>query len=633
MMKLPDSSFNFGVYTPNGEFLSGNLTNLGEFGPLLDQKRIALYLDFTPERVLLGTRLKVRIIGGREERAIFFRQYSRKTFQADLPTFREFFEMAKKELSSVPRIQYEVLGIWDTNDFEIRDAKSQFSAIHGIMGKIILGSPVQIKISGLSSSFSLIRDILQPFQMLDKYSLKIVLSDYLTDADINLSPMVTKPDIEITPAGEIMAPARTLQYEMYEETNRLFTRYLKVETAFSGKSRADIAQNLKYKLIQEGQVIQTLLVKNPKELFGLYQDDPNTLLILLRRMRPDSPDIRLLDEAISEKILSLITKAGSVSDQDIILMGSLFRNITTQAKRERLIPVLISRGIFDKKIAEEALDRNIDTFSEPLLTALLEYEKHRPESKTFYQIICHKRYGENDLLKYLDTLYTRQADRNSEEGRRLVDQVRMSYSTLQYDVRKLNKILEKNNRPIIKIKSRTEILIGILSQFDVKILALVAAIIIVVLVGGIMIFLDPLGWKPVADIGYVPHGTNVTFLVPGCVQGSGVSYTWNFGDGSQPADTQECSINHLYARVGAYDVSLKASNLVYSSEMSMPVPITAVTTPVADMNMTAPAPAATLPGTVTAAMPVQTPVVLAPDNTPPQAPLQQEVPGGGQQKS
>ncbi len=73
-----------------------------------------------------------------------------------------------------------------------------------------------------------------------------------------------------------------------------------------------------------------------------------------------------------------------------------------------------------------------------------------------------------------------------------------------------------------------------------------------------------------SDFAILPDDAVITFTVAGFSSTGNISYTWDFGDGSDPVSTSENTITHAYTDAGSYTVLVVAANETDTFEYAYP---------------------------------------------------------------
>jgi len=183
---LKDSYFS--VYHTDGKLLRGSKLGSYELVGELDGKAIHCYIESNEKEVIIGSRLTVQIVGGREERKIFLEKIPINEIDAD--KIFQFYERAREEIERIERPKFKVIGLWSEGDLEElkRQRIKNEEILEALIGKLIVDGEVRIKCSDLSKSISLVAEIVERLKGVLPLGFKFVVSQLPTEADVLIRP-------------------------------------------------------------------------------------------------------------------------------------------------------------------------------------------------------------------------------------------------------------------------------------------------------------------------------------------------------------------------------------------------------------------------------------------------------------
>ncbi len=193
---------NFGIYDQVGELCVGGLKGYEELARELDNKQVAYCLKSEKEEVILGSRLIVEIIGGREDRLMFFAKFPADEIKSD--TIINFYKTAKEEIEAAefesgryPHKKFKVLGSWKKGDIEkISNQGIPERLIKRIVGKLILAEKVSVASPDLFYNISLLAKVVHELGSDLKLGFKFAVSVFPVDADFSIKPEYKNADVD-----------------------------------------------------------------------------------------------------------------------------------------------------------------------------------------------------------------------------------------------------------------------------------------------------------------------------------------------------------------------------------------------------------------------------------------------------
>lgn len=459
-MKSQNSNSEFGVYTTNGELLGGSLSGYSDTASVLDSKRVAIFIECTPTELILGTRMMVRIVGGREERAIYFQKYPKTATRIDEAFVRQFYSDAIAGIQNLSKVKYESLGIWEKNDWNFKTKHCTFSSLSFVIGKILLKEPVTLKITDFSLSLSAIVVILQELVRSCPVPVKLMYAHYTLETDVLFSPNAIKPDVEISETKESISItiSKTL-VEYYEGIFSLYLQYQESDPAhFRGKTRDEIEKALRTEIITRGNRVQQNFISNPKELISIYRDNIGALYHLASIAVKNPRVLFSFDEETSKKIIEYRVSLPSRplnSPEDYTLIRDLYRNIKTETKRREVQKLLISNAVQEDYLLSDILTRAVQTGDVSDLKFFFESATIGQEqvNKLVSTVFSAHNYDQKTIINFIEIVVRSDIDRNT-TGEYFLESIKSYYKRHNYDIKKLNRLLSTNGRPEIPVPRR-----------------------------------------------------------------------------------------------------------------------------------------------------------------------------------
>ena len=222
MKDLKNLFSNCGIYDQAGELCVGGLKGYRELAIELDMKQVACYLKSEKEEVILGCRLIVEIIGGREDRLMFFAKFPADEIKLDAlinfyKTAKEEIEAAEFESGRYYHKKFRVIGLWTKGDIEgITKYEIPKMLIKRIIGKLVLVNKVSVASSDLFYNISLLAKVVQELGSDLKLGFKFAVLVFPFDADFLIRPEYENADVDIKSGIRIK--------EVYEKIYDIYTR-------------------------------------------------------------------------------------------------------------------------------------------------------------------------------------------------------------------------------------------------------------------------------------------------------------------------------------------------------------------------------------------------------------------------
>ncbi|MDD3051950.1 MAG: hypothetical protein PHR06_12520 [Candidatus Cloacimonetes bacterium] len=198
----------YGIYNSTGQLLKGNehFEQYTELAKQLDTKRSAFYLESRVDKIILGCSLSVKADSGREERVVFIHVHDNlpsqyKITPYDIPFLKKFYERIKSEIETLNSSKYQLVGLWEENDYKhIEYRKIHDDILIYTAGRINSGKKVSVKISELSAGLSFVLKLVTMLGHRDP--LMFDVSQYPSNSEVSVSLIKPNPDFEIKENGE-----------------------------------------------------------------------------------------------------------------------------------------------------------------------------------------------------------------------------------------------------------------------------------------------------------------------------------------------------------------------------------------------------------------------------------------------
>ncbi|CAD6493998.1 MAG: hypothetical protein CHKLHMKO_00597 [Candidatus Argoarchaeum ethanivorans] len=189
--------FSYGIYDQPGELIKGNLKGYGELARELYRGKVACYLRSEKEEFILGCRFEVQIIKGRKERVIFIAKYPIE--EINLDTVLRFYEEGIKEIESLERLRYKVLGLWEDGDLEkIKKVKPLDDNIYKIVvGKLVANEKINVKSSDVLKGVLLFVSVAQELKPVLHMGFRFILSRLPLEGDMLICSEEWNKDINL----------------------------------------------------------------------------------------------------------------------------------------------------------------------------------------------------------------------------------------------------------------------------------------------------------------------------------------------------------------------------------------------------------------------------------------------------
>jgi hypothetical protein len=452
-VKLQNSSSDFSVYTTNGEQLAGDLAGYQELAHEIDKKRIVLYIDVSGQVVLCGTRLMVRIIGGREERAIFIRKYPLLEFSLKKDRVRSFYTEAKSRVESMARIRYEILGLLKEGDLLVPERDAALSTMDAITGKILAGEPVKIKIEDLPLSFGVATKILASFTQKDLLNYTIAISQYPVDTDILISPNAAGMDLEILHDGrEWVQPSFEKILPLFRAISAVYEERRTALHTGPLQNRNTLSLTLR-KYLLDSPIVSDLLAKDPhgaEVLFDMYRNDAGALHAIVKKILAlqknlDGVPAGIIDLVISH-ILESVRDPGT-DERELLKTGYPWGD---DDRKKKIQQYLIAQGIFEDYLLKNLAEASLKEGDIQQLKAVVTNQKFNNKGlQVLKDTICLTDATQDQVLKFIEQIFASNLDTDPKgKGHKLYQAIIDHYQQQHFATRKLNQLQERYQRTL-----------------------------------------------------------------------------------------------------------------------------------------------------------------------------------------
>ena len=320
-----------------------------ELAKSLDRQGTIFYMEYDRNKdyAILGSNLKVQIIGGREERRTFIEKI--KIEEISAKRIFKFYERAKEAVEGIKYHRCKVLGLYERGDFErffeLRRLSINEELVKRIIGKLVIGENVRIKCSDASKSISLISEIIERLRE-NLHLFKFAASELPKEADVIIS---RHERFE----GDVDFDKKEIKI------NRVFEKIYKIYEEM-GKRKYMSKEEMSYDILREA------VKRFPEEICALENkigkimilcDDIQTLERLIRCVRNKGIRIR------GEVAYTLMDKwAERVYGKNGEIESFLIDLYMEQGEKGRrgLTKLLVKRGVFWREVVKDAISAIYD---------------------------------------------------------------------------------------------------------------------------------------------------------------------------------------------------------------------------------------------------------------------------------
>ncbi len=507
---MQNSSSEWGVYSTNGEQLAGELAGCNELAHQFDKKCILFYVEVSGTGVLVGTRLIVQIVGGREERAIFLKKYSLSAFSLIDDRTYSFYSEAKTAVENLTQIHYRVLGLLKEGDLPLVAGNIDMTMIQALTGKVLAEEEVKIKIEDLSISFGALKKIITSFNEKKILSYKIAIAQYPVDVDILISPNVSEPDLEISPAGqEKVLPCFAKNQLFFEALFALYARQYPTLTPSERLDRDNLSRILKKSLLTS-ELMNKILQSTPEQvqdILFIYRNDAEALYQIVKRGGTSPAPL----DSIKPEIIAVVTgyiiesvESPGPGEREILKKGYQQGN---EDLKNKIRLYLTSKGIVDEYYLSDLWHASIQSRDIQLLQSLVKNTKIKdPDMQKLKNTLPSVTFEQPQVLSFIELVLASGFDKEGNgKGNQLYQEIIEGYIINRFNTKKLNQLQDRFGR--IQNPAPAP------SRIDLK-----TAIIIILIVLAILgLIVSMLGYFGVITI--IPAGNQTTNAVPTIQQG------------------------------------------------------------------------------------------------------------------
>ena len=329
-----------------------------ELAKSLDRQGTIFYMEYDRNKdyAILGSNLKVQIIGGREERRTFIEKI--KIEEISAKRIFKFYERAKEAVEGIKYHRCKVLGLYERGDFErffeLRRLSINEELVKRIIGKLVIGENVRIKCSDASKSISLISEIIERLRE-NLHLFKFAASELPKEADVIISRHerfegdidFDKNEIKINRIYEKI-------YKIYEEMGR--RKYMSKE-----EMSEDILRNAIEKIPEEICALENKIGKMIE-----FCEDIQTLERLIKCVR--NKGIRIRGETAYTLMNKWAREVYGKNNEVEFFLRDLYE-IQREKERRELTELLIKNGVFWREVVKDAIsaiywDRDVNMLRE-----------------------------------------------------------------------------------------------------------------------------------------------------------------------------------------------------------------------------------------------------------------------------
>jgi len=450
-VKLQNSSSDFSVYSTNGEQLSGDLAGFNELAHQLDKKRIVFYIRASPEAILLGTRLIVRIIGGREERAVFIKRYAVDGFFAKGDFVNRFYDEAKAQVENLEQIHYQVLGLLTGDDLPVREKSVALSSLLAITGKVLIHEPVKIKTGDLSISFGALRTIMGSFTRKKIPTYTIAIAQYSFDEDILISSNNAGMDLEIPENGQdILQPLFKKSECLFGAIAEIYDRERDTFRKTDCNDKESFSRILKSRLI-DSDILDDMIRRDPegtKEILDLFRNDPGLLSRIVRKIFRSKKTLSGIDREFITLIASHITGSAEIPGPDDIELLKASYPYGDDELQHTIRQFLVSRGKFEEFFLKDLVNSSIRTGNNELLQSVVTNPACTARDLRIITGGVDFSHLEPDLvLAVIENMFESDFDRDP-KGQSIYRAMVKEFRDRQFNVKKLNQVQGQYDRAL-----------------------------------------------------------------------------------------------------------------------------------------------------------------------------------------
>jgi len=319
----------------------------------LDSRAVVFYMESQKGYAILGCRLIVQRIGGREEGRIFIEKVPINEISVE--RIFEFYKQAKREVENVKEHQCKVLGLYEIGDIERLNRLSiNEKILEALIGKLIVDGGVRIKCSDLSKSISLVAEIVERLKGVLPLGFKFVVSQLPTEADVVIRP-------EFDGQVDYDVDRNEIRMDGWNVSRKIYGIYKGMRCEYRSK------KEMSYDILREAMKRfpeEICALKNKIGKIMILCDDIQTLERLIRCVRDKGIKIR------GEVAYTLMDKwAERVYGKNNEVEFFLIDLYEWEKERRELTELLIKKGVFWRDVVKDAIsaiywDRDVNMLRE-----------------------------------------------------------------------------------------------------------------------------------------------------------------------------------------------------------------------------------------------------------------------------
>jgi len=306
----------------------------------LDSRAVVFYMESQKGYAILGCRLIVQRIGGREEGRIFIEKVPINEISVE--RIFEFYKQAKREVENVKEHQCKVLGLYEIGDIERLNRLSikNKEILEALIGKLIVDGGVRIKCSDLSKSISLIAEIVERLKGVLHLGFKFVVSQLPTEADVVIRP-------EFDGQVDYDVDRNEIRMDGWNVSRKIYGIYKGMRCEYRSK------KEMSYDILREAMKRfpeEICALKNKIGKIMILCDDIQTLERLIKCVRNKGIKIR------GEVAYTLMDKwAERVYSKNNEIEFFLIDLYEQEKERRKLTELLIKKGVFWRDVVKDAI--------------------------------------------------------------------------------------------------------------------------------------------------------------------------------------------------------------------------------------------------------------------------------------
>jgi len=317
----------------------------------LDNRAVVFYMESQGEYAILGCRLIVQRIGGREERRIFIEKVPINEISVE--RIFQFYKQAKREVENVKEHQCKVLGLYERGDIErLHRLSINGKILEALISKLIVDGEVRIKCSDLSKSISLVAEIVERLNGVLHLGFKFVVSQLPTEADVVIRTEDEQVDYDVD--------RNEIKMKEWEVFRKIYGIYKERHEKY--RSKEEMSEDILRNAIEK--IPEICALKNKIRKMMEFCEDIQTLERLIKCIRNKGIRIR------GETAYTLMDKwAERVYGKNNEVEFFLIDLYEWEKERRELTELLIKKGVFWREVVKDAIsaiywDRDVNMLRE-----------------------------------------------------------------------------------------------------------------------------------------------------------------------------------------------------------------------------------------------------------------------------